>query len=184
MHDITQAVAFLESLSLAHGDLRPENILLDGDRVKLSDFDWTEEVGSSLDSYEGTYGRLLNSDEASQGEPGTPGLLGPRTSQFALGSIFYFINYGFEAYADQRITDNPHDHGPKTVDLMQNKQFPDLNGDPMIDNIISKCWHNKYPTIAELATEMKMLLPDEDTASNIDTDTTSVDQVVRRELTR
>ncbi|KAJ5736855.1 uncharacterized protein N7483_001980 [Penicillium malachiteum] len=29
MNDLTQAVAFLESLNLAHGDLRPKNVLLD-----------------------------------------------------------------------------------------------------------------------------------------------------------
>lgn len=39
IYDLVQAVAFLESLNLAHGDLRPENILLDRDQIKLSDFD-------------------------------------------------------------------------------------------------------------------------------------------------
>jgi serine/threonine protein kinase len=29
MKDLAQGVAFLESLNFAHGDLRPENILLD-----------------------------------------------------------------------------------------------------------------------------------------------------------
>ncbi|CEL11367.1 Putative Protein kinase [Aspergillus calidoustus] len=46
MNDLAQAVAFLESLNLAHGDLRPENILLDRNRLKLSDFDCTAEIGS------------------------------------------------------------------------------------------------------------------------------------------
>ena len=33
MNDLAQGVAFLGSLNLAHGDLRPENILLDRDRL-------------------------------------------------------------------------------------------------------------------------------------------------------
>jgi serine/threonine protein kinase len=36
MNDLAEAVAFLESLNLAHGDLRPENILLDRNRCILS----------------------------------------------------------------------------------------------------------------------------------------------------
>lgn len=39
MNELAQGVAFLESLNLAHGDLRPENVLLDRDQLKLSDFD-------------------------------------------------------------------------------------------------------------------------------------------------
>lgn len=37
MNDLAQAVAFLQSLNLAHGDLRPENVLLDGDKLKVTD---------------------------------------------------------------------------------------------------------------------------------------------------
>lgn len=33
MNDLAQSVAFLASLNLAHGDLRPENILLDRNRL-------------------------------------------------------------------------------------------------------------------------------------------------------
>jgi serine/threonine protein kinase len=45
-----QAIAFLESLNLAHGDLRPENILLDRGRLKLSDFDCTAEIGTDCEA--------------------------------------------------------------------------------------------------------------------------------------
>lgn len=183
MNDLAQAVAFLESLNLAHGDLRPENILLDRDRLKLSDFDCTAELGTYFDACMAPCGRLLNSDETDQGDPGSPGFLGPRTEQFALGSIFYLINYGFEVYEDRYLTENPKDHGHKVVDLLQNKQFPNLNGDSMIDEIIKKCWYNKYATIAELATEMKTLLPERDTASKTDTEATSVNEAARQEFT-
>jgi serine/threonine protein kinase len=158
MNDLAQAVAFLESLNLAHGDLRPENILLDRNRLKLSDFDSTAEIGTNHEACMAPYGRLLNSNETDQGERGTSGFLGARTEQFALGSLFYFINYGFEVYGDRCLTEDPYEHGPKVVDLLQNMEFPKLDGDPLIDNIIDKCWHNKYVTVSELAAHTKTLL--------------------------
>lgn len=85
-------------------------------------------------------------------------MLGPRTEQFALGSIFYFINYGFAVYGDTRLTEDPNKHGCKVVELLQKMQFPNLNGDPLIDDVINKCWHNKYATIAALATYTATLL--------------------------
>ncbi|KAE8378969.1 hypothetical protein BDV26DRAFT_280616 [Aspergillus bertholletiae] len=98
MNDLAKAIAFLESLNLAHGDLRPENILLDGDRLKLSDFDCAEEIGTEFEACVASYERLLNSNEAGQGRRGTSGLLGPRKDE----------------------------HGPKVVDMLQNMEFPQL----------------------------------------------------------
>ncbi|KAJ5169740.1 uncharacterized protein N7500_002523 [Penicillium coprophilum] len=68
------------------------------------------------------------------------------------------MNYGFEVYGDRCLTEDPYDHGPKVVDLLQNMEFPKLDGNPLIDNIIDKCWHNKYVTVSELATHTKTLL--------------------------
>ncbi|KAJ5458121.1 hypothetical protein N7475_009509 [Penicillium sp. IBT 31633x] len=152
---------------LAHGDLRPENILLDRNRLKLSDFDSTAAVGTNYEACMAPYGRILNSNEADQGERGTFGFLSPRTEQFAIGSLFYFMNYGFEVYGDRCLTEDPYDHGPKVVDLLQNMVFPRLDGNPMIDDIIHKCWHNKYATIFESAVHTKRLLNERtDTAGN------------------
>jgi hypothetical protein len=158
MNDLAQAVAFLESLNLAHGDLRPENILLDRNRLKLSDFDCTAEIGTDFEACMAPYGRLLNGNEPDQGRRGTSGFLGPRTEQFALGSLYYLINYGFEVYGDRCLSEDPKEHGPKVVDLLQNMEFPILNGDPLLDDMINKCWHNKYATIAELAAYTETLL--------------------------
>lgn len=159
MNDLAQAVAFLESLNLAHGDLRPENILLDRNRLKLSDFDSTAKIGANYEACMAPYGRILNSNEIDQGASGTSGFLGSRTEQFALGSLFYLINYGFEVYGDRCLTEDPYEHGPKVVDLLQNMDFPELNGNLLIDNIIQKCWHNnRYVTVSELALDTKQLL--------------------------
>ncbi|PWY81632.1 hypothetical protein BO94DRAFT_469920 [Aspergillus sclerotioniger CBS 115572] len=158
MNDLAQAVAFLESLNVAHGDLRPENILLDRDRLKLSDFDCTAQIGTHYEACLAPYGRLLNNNESDQGECGTFGFLGPRTEQFALGSLYYLINYGFEVYGDRCLDEDPHEHGPRVVELLQNMEFPKLNGDPLIDDIIDRCWHNQYVEVSELAAHTKTLL--------------------------
>ncbi|KAJ5998190.1 hypothetical protein N7522_009850 [Penicillium canescens] len=158
MNDLAQAVAFLESLNLAHGDLRPENVLLDRNRLKLSDFDSTAKIGANYEACMAPYGRILNSNELDQGECGTFGFLGPRTEQFALGSIYYLINYGFEVYGDRCLAKDPYEHGPRVVELLQSMEFPNLDGNPLIDDIIDKCWHNKYVTVSELAAHTNMLL--------------------------
>lgn len=168
MNNLAQAVAFLESLGLAHGDLRPENILLDRNELKLSDFDCTAKIGTHHEACMCPYGRLLNSNELDQGEPGTSGSLGSRTEQFALGSLFYLINYGFEVYGDRCLAEDPYDHGPKVLDLLQNMEFPRLDGDPLIDDIIDRCWHNKYVTVAELAAHTEALLNENTDVSNAD----------------
>ncbi|OQD74048.1 hypothetical protein PENDEC_c012G07007 [Penicillium decumbens] len=169
MNDLAQAVAFLESLNLAHGDLRPENILFNGNQIKLSDFDSTAEIGSDFEACMAPYGRILNGNESDQGEPGSFGFLGSRTEQFALGSLFYLINYGFEVYEDRCLTeDDPKEHGPKVVELLQNMDFPKLDGDPVIDTVIDKCWHNKYAAIADLVTDTKMLVIDRTNEKQID----------------
>ncbi|KAI1910190.1 hypothetical protein LOZ12_006283 [Ophidiomyces ophidiicola] len=103
------------------------------------------------------YGRVLGSNESKYGLRGSAGLLGPRTEQFALGSLYYLINYGFEVYGDQRLTQDLNDHGPEVVRLLQEMEFPKLDGDARLDEIIDKCWHNKYATIAELAVDTERL---------------------------
>jgi serine/threonine protein kinase len=153
MNDLSHGVAFLESLNLAHGDLRPENILLDRNRLKLADFDCSAEIGSEFEACIAPYGRLLGGEGGAN--QGTAGRLGPRTEQFALGSLYYLISYGYEVYGDQCFGDDPSgkDHGPVVLDLLQNMIFPGLNGESTIDSIIKKCWYGEYKTIAELATD-------------------------------
>ncbi|KAL4898760.1 protein kinase [Aspergillus ambiguus] len=137
MNDLAQAVTFLESLNLAHGDLRPENILLDRNRLKLSDFDCTAEIGTDFEACMAPYGRILSNSEPAEGQCRASGLLGPRTEQFALGSLYYLRNYGVEVYGDRCLTEDPKEHGPKVVELLQNMDFPKLNSDPLIDEIIN-----------------------------------------------
>jgi serine/threonine protein kinase len=91
MKALAEGIAWLESLGLAHGDLKPENVLVDKqNRVKIGDFDCTNFIGSESEACIPPYGQLLGSEAGSK--EGTLGKLGARTGQFALGSLFDYIN--------------------------------------------------------------------------------------------
>ena len=157
-NDLTQTIAFLEKLQLAHGDLPPENVLLNRNRVELTDFDNAAEFGTPFTACQEPWGRELQENEPEYDIPGcTAGLLGPRTEQFALGSIYHYINYGMEAFGDKRLSDRPRDRGPALRDLLQDRQFPILDRHLMIDELIRKCWDNQFLTIANLAMSTKAL---------------------------
>lgn len=160
MDELAQAIAFLESLNLAHGDLRPDNILLDHrNRIKVTDFDNTAEFGTPFWALQPPWGREVTKNEPGYDIPGClGGLLGPRTEQFALGSIYYYINYGMEVYGDMTLNALPRDRGLALSDLLRDMKFPVLVGDAMISKLIHQCWHNQFPTIASLAMSTKALL--------------------------
>lgn len=146
------------------------------------DFDNTEEVGTDLEVVTTPYGRDLNSNETDQGEPGTPGRLGARTEQFALGSLFYFINHGYELYGDRWLTEDHRKQNIAVGDRLQNMVFPELS-DNKIDNIIDRCWHNKYAKISELAIHMGSLRVEETgEASRPDSSKCNEDYISKKRL--
>ncbi|KAL8641812.1 MAG: hypothetical protein Q9228_001430 [Teloschistes exilis] len=146
MNALCGGVAWLESLGYAHGDLRPENILLNDElHLKVADFDCTALIGSDFEACIPPYGRLLGIEAGV--DKGGAGVLGPRTEQFAIGSIFYFMNYGIELYDDQ---DFGPAHGRTIVQLLQERLFPALSRFQKIDSIIESCWHGRFNSVAQL----------------------------------
>jgi hypothetical protein len=63
-----------------------------------------------------------------------------------------------EVYGDKSLTDDPHERGPALMDLLRAMQFPVLDCDPMLGDLIHKCWHNQFPIIASLAVATNALL--------------------------
>lgn len=107
MAELASAVAWLESFGLAHGDIRPANMLLDSeDHLKLADFDCTAVIGSgAIEAAAPPYARLQGR-EAGVEEMNTYGTIGPQTEMFAIGSVYYYMLRGHEPYEDQRISND------------------------------------------------------------------------------
>jgi len=152
MAELTDAIAWLESLGYVHGDIRPPNILLDStDHLKVIDFDNTVALGSVFDGCQPPYARVLGDEDAEN--RGTFGNHGPRTEQFAIGSVICYMTRGYEPYDDEWFGD---DHGPEVVSLLQEKNFPNID-DNDIDTIIHKCWYGEYKWIKSLKSEVMRL---------------------------
>ena len=80
-------MSWLEQLQIAHGNLRPPNILLEhDDNVKLCDFDNSCTYGEYIQGAHRLYYKLLGWDGFGQ--------VGAASEQFAIGSSAYYIHKG------------------------------------------------------------------------------------------
>jgi atypical protein kinase C zeta type len=147
--ELASAISFLETLNLAHGDLQPTNILLDGeDHIKLADFDSVAPFGSECLGGCAPWWRILGPEGGP--EQGGTGDLGVRTESFGFGSVVYTTTRGHEPYEfDEDET--------AIIRKFQYMVFPVLSEDP-IDIIIGKCWNNSYVSLKELESEASRLL--------------------------
>ncbi|PHH86430.1 hypothetical protein CDD83_10263 [Cordyceps sp. RAO-2017] len=142
--ELTGAVACLESLGLVQGDLRPDNLLLDGnDPLKLADFDYANSIGTRSDGNAPPWARVLG--EEAGAATGSFGKNGAETEQFAIGSIIYNLTRGHRPYEGQV-------SGPDLVQRLLDMNFPELAGG-RLDEITHRCWMGSYNTLKELAEE-------------------------------
>lgn len=142
MFQLSGTLAALETIGLAHGDIKPQNILVnDRDHLILIDLDHTLPIGSDLDVPEEPYVRAHALDE-NEGGGGVYGRVGPDTEQFALGSIFWYITRGQELYAEL--------DGFDRVNRLVRRHFPDLSSDDPIDKVIDNCWSRKFERTVDL----------------------------------
>lgn len=147
-------MVWLEGLGYVHGDLRSNNLLLDGyDHLKLADVDSVEKVGEPSGGNAPPWARLLGDDaevDGVGGQRGSFGVNGPRTEQFAIGSNLYCMVYGLEPYEDG------DDEGPVIVGLLQDMKFPELRGG-QLDGIVDRCWRGHYAQLKGLLEEVEGL---------------------------
>lgn len=140
-------------LGLAHGDIRPPNLLLDSnDHLRLADFDNTARIGEEVDVGTVPYARLLGTEAGE--DRGRFGFLGARTEQFAIGSVYYYLTRGYEPYDNEWYG---KDHGPVRVDILQRMEFPKMQTGSEDDAIIRKCWHGEFGSVEELAASLRLL---------------------------
>lgn len=151
--ELAAAAAWLESLEYAHTDLRPPNILLDSNgHLKVTDFDQAKPFGEPSDGNAAPWARL-QSTKAGDDSNGW-GDYGPRTEQFTIGSIVYYLTRGVEPYDEK---------GTEATDLFRAKVFPILaKKQDALDEIIYKCWWGSYLRLSDLAAEAASLQGAED----------------------
>ena len=147
MQQLSEAVACVESLGYAHGDINPRNILLDDkDQLKLVDFDHARRIGDDLEVGYEPYVRFHRQGTTCGG---IYGVAGPVTEQFALGSVFWYLTRGTELYADLE--------GPEQVNRLMDSQFPVTDPQDPIDDIISNCWLGNFQSIADLSKRIRKI---------------------------
>ncbi|CAH0047958.1 unnamed protein product [Clonostachys solani] len=144
--ELSGAISWLASIGLAHGDLRPANMLLDfRDHLKLADFDCASDMGSDHQGSAPPWSRMLGPEAGIK--QGTYGVYGAESEQFTFGVILYTITRGIVLYEEDP---------SGAVLLLQKKIFPPLS-DGHLDRIIDRCWKGQYDSLAELAEEMASL---------------------------
>jgi serine/threonine protein kinase len=133
--------AFIEQQGYAHGDLRPDNLLLDQNgNLRIQDFGAPLSIGRRLPVGTEPFARLLSKED---GKSRGYGLAGAYSENFAIGSIFYSLTRGHYPYALEG-------HDVQTLmGMFQQKEFPQLTGSTE-DGVISMCWYGKYQSVTEL----------------------------------
>ncbi|KAM3513287.1 hypothetical protein MY11210_003063 [Beauveria gryllotalpidicola] len=145
MLQLSHAASCLETLGYSHGDINPQNILLDdNDQVKLIDFDHSLKVGEELDVGYEPYVRQHREPTG-----GVYGVAGPVTEQFALGSVFWYMTRGHELYSELE--------GHDQVDRLLDGIFPTTDSQDPIDGIIRNCWNASYLSIANLVHDIQVI---------------------------
>lgn len=143
IQQLSSALAWLENLGYAHGDLRPANIFLDlteEKNIRLGDFDATVKVGEEL--------RVASEPFCKLNEDYELPLAGPDTEQFSLGSCIYNIRFGHKPHHDL-------DASTRIRKLMMN-DFPSTSADCIFGKLTTKCWYGSYASI--YAVEQDILL--------------------------
>ena len=135
----TEAVAYVHSKGVIHGDIAARRFLLDEQlNVKLSGFTY-----ASLDGEKGlnitSYRHFLPRDNMA---PNTI-----KSDLFALGCTFYEIMKGKKPYADV------HEHD--VLELYKQKLFPDVDG-LCCGVVILDCWNCKFSSAAEILERIPM----------------------------
>ena len=140
IQQLVSAAAWLERLGYVHGDLRPENILVDRqDDIRVVDFDATVRTGSDL--------RLVTLPFCKVDKNFEPPVAGPESEQFSLGSCIYNIRFGFPPFSDLGLD------SPVWRQKLIQKDFPSTTND-IYGPVIQDCWHGVFPSIRCLETEI------------------------------
>ncbi|KAH8912340.1 hypothetical protein BR93DRAFT_922306 [Coniochaeta sp. PMI_546] len=136
VQEIASATSWLESLDYFHGDLRPDNILLDtGEHVKLCDFGRASKRGCKIEV--ATYPFYRPCEDA---------VAGPAHEQFAVGSCIYNIRTGDVPYSQWT---TPVEFR-RMYDALVRGEYPPAEDDSVLGHVVLACWHSRYDSMKDL----------------------------------
>lgn len=140
-YDIATALRSLHKADVVHGDLKPENVLLnEGAEVYLIDFSGScidGQPGSAWESIRFFMPRSVDADSTVQ------------TDLFALGSTLFEIFTGTQPY---------HDLADAIVEeLFQRRQFPSLDMVPC-GPVIRSCWEGTATSVDDVIAALQVEL--------------------------
>ncbi|KAG6000855.1 hypothetical protein E4U21_004941 [Claviceps maximensis] len=136
MIQLAEALDFVHSAGIIHGDLNSTNVLLDGElNIKLADF-----AGSSIDSLP-----LLVCITASSAHPYNPCSI--HGDLFAFGSLAYEITTGKKPYAALP--------AEEITARYRQRHFPDVSSLGSVGHVIRSCWNDEYSSSKDVARDLK-----------------------------
>ncbi|KFY61920.1 hypothetical protein V496_04792 [Pseudogymnoascus sp. VKM F-4515 (FW-2607)] len=134
---IAEAVAFIHSKNVLHGDISCNNVFVDHSlKVKLGDF-----AGSGIDEEPPLICYETSHEHPSIGDTSI------KSEIFALGSTFYEIMTGSKPYKE--LPD------PEICDAYELGKYPSLNSLTALNDIIAKCWAQEYANVDALIVDIK-----------------------------
>lgn len=154
-HQVLQGVAHLHQLGMAHGDIKPHNILISGETAKVTDF------GSSLQPEEMYVRSRENGGTILYSAPEMLGILGPgrrksdpfRADIYSLGVLLYYL-------LTSRL---PHETSSQ---VERHTPFPrprEINSSicPAVEDFVLNCLaeepNDRWPNVVDMATEIVSL---------------------------
>ncbi|KAF2191378.1 kinase-like protein [Zopfia rhizophila CBS 207.26] len=143
--ELGEALAFVHSMGVIHGDIGSHNILVDEDGpAKLIDFGGSRLDGSKCLSFPSARYRRIPAWEEEAYEPEV------KDDIFALGMVLYEIETGKHAYGGLE-----HD---EILSLMEQDKLPGLTEVPRaaMRNIIRKCWEGHYESSNDLCKDIQL----------------------------
>lgn len=137
IEQIAEAIVFVHSKRVLHGDISCNNILLDDElNARIADF-----AGSSIDGEDS-----LICYETSHELPGID-TISEKCELFALGSVFYEIMTSSKPYKE--LSDD------EICAAYTAGSYPRLDHLHACRQIISNCWNQKYDSAAELLEDIR-----------------------------
>ncbi|MFI5269502.1 MAG: serine/threonine-protein kinase, partial [Chloroflexota bacterium] len=151
---LASALDFAHSRGVIHRDVKPANVLLEGDRVLLADFGIARMLNavSRMTRVDATLGTpdYMSPEQAAAGE------VGPASDIYSLGVVAYELLTGTVPFS----ADTPlgllsaHVHKPVPRATAQNPRLGEAIAD-VLERVLAKQPDGRYPTAAAFATALE-----------------------------